>query len=106
MSEIPKRRWFRFRLSTLFVLTALFAPFLGWQANIVRERKLVLGIARERGAAIAVLEDIPMGLLRDLMGDQRIYSISVYDYTEEEFTRLQSAFPEALISRDVFQEDL
>src|SRR4249919_3316018 len=42
MTALPKRRWFRFSLRTMFVVVTIFGVWLGWQLNIVRERKAIL----------------------------------------------------------------
>ncbi|MBI2826035.1 MAG: hypothetical protein HYX69_15225 [Planctomycetia bacterium] len=34
----PRRRWFQFRLRTMFLLVTLFALWLGWQVNLARQR--------------------------------------------------------------------
>lgn len=39
---LPSRRWLRFSLRTMFALLTAFCVWLGWQSNIVRQRKAVL----------------------------------------------------------------
>jgi hypothetical protein len=41
MRPAPKRRWFAYSLRTLFVVVAVFACWLGWNVNVVRERQAV-----------------------------------------------------------------
>jgi len=36
---LPPRRWFRFSLRTMFVVVTVFAVWLGYQVNWIRERK-------------------------------------------------------------------
>jgi hypothetical protein len=38
MTPAPKRRWLRFSLRTLFVVVTVFACWLGWNVNRVRQR--------------------------------------------------------------------
>jgi hypothetical protein len=46
-----RRRWLSFSLRTLFVAVTVFACWLGWELNIVRERKAVHAQIRQyRGA--------------------------------------------------------
>ena len=43
MSDVvPKRRWFRFSLRTLFVIVTLVALWLGYELNWIRERRKFL----------------------------------------------------------------
>jgi hypothetical protein len=35
----PKRRWFAYSLRTLFVVVTVFGCWLGWNINIVRQRR-------------------------------------------------------------------
>ncbi len=39
MSNHPKRRWFRFSLRTLFMLTTLVAIWLAWSLNWISNRR-------------------------------------------------------------------
>jgi len=39
----PKRRWFRFSLRTLFVVVTVFACWLGYEMNWIRQRRQVIG---------------------------------------------------------------
>ncbi len=38
MSLIRGRRWFAFSLRTLFIVVTMFAVWLGWELNFVRQR--------------------------------------------------------------------
>lgn len=44
MPPVPRRRWFRWSLRTLFVAWTLFGLWLSWQLHIVRERNRMLAI--------------------------------------------------------------
>ena len=43
----PKRRWFRWSLRTMFVVVTLFAVWLGYSLNWIRERDKILAPCRE-----------------------------------------------------------
>ena len=45
----PRRRWFQFRLMSLFLLTTLVAIWLAWELNFIRERQAWL---RENAALL------------------------------------------------------
>ena len=36
---IPKRRWFRFSLRTMFVAHTVVAVWLGWNGHVVQQRR-------------------------------------------------------------------
>jgi hypothetical protein len=42
MTPAPKRRWFSYSLRTLFVVVTVFACWLGYQLNWIRERHALL----------------------------------------------------------------
>ena len=46
---VPKRRWFRFRLRTLFVVVTVLSCWLGYQISWIRQRHVFL--ASEHGTA-------------------------------------------------------
>lgn len=55
MSEGPvkPRRWFRWKLSTLFVVLTVLCVWLGYQVNWIRQRQL---ITRQDGMGVDVLQ--------------------------------------------------
>ncbi|HEY1599862.1 MAG TPA: hypothetical protein VGG64_09690 [Pirellulales bacterium] len=59
MPEVPsiRRRWYQFGLGTMFVLVTLFAVWLGWQINVVRERQAVRVFIEEQGGIARSLQD-------------------------------------------------
>lgn len=68
----PRRRWFRFGLRTMFVVLTVLAMFFGWfgwQANVVRHRRLAR--ARSYQLRVAFFPKVPIGNLR------RCHSIAV-----------------------------
>jgi len=54
MTPTPKRRWFRFSLRTLFVVVTVFAVWLGWNVNIVQQRRAAR--TRSKPHSIGVVE--------------------------------------------------
>jgi hypothetical protein len=57
-----KRRWFQFSLRTLMIVVTLLAlplGYVGWQARIVRDRKVVLSAIRDRGGHVVEASTVP-----------------------------------------------
>jgi hypothetical protein len=50
----PRRPWFRFSLRMLFVVLTIFACWLGWNLNIVRQREQLLASLKDDGWAMLV----------------------------------------------------
>ena len=75
MLSAPKRRRFQFELRTLLVVVALLSiacGYVGWQANIVRERKAVIAeLQRIGGGITAPAPDPPQfgSWIRRILGD-------------------------------------
>jgi hypothetical protein len=57
MTLVPKRRWPRFTLRTLFVVVTVFGVWLGWQLNWIRQRHVYLARRRELFIAQDKLEN-------------------------------------------------
>ena len=92
----PLRRWYQFGLRTLLIGVGLLAvpcAYVGWQANIVRERKSMLkgpGVYGEWRLAPDV------SWIRKLLGDTGYSGVFVpLDTTTDELERFKIAFPEA-----------
>jgi hypothetical protein len=120
MTALPKRRWFRFGLRTMFVVLAVLAiplDWLAWQIQIVRERKAVLAevestapgeflfVTLERAEAVrppgsyAHREYVRISRLRRRLGDESYWRMFLPETIDAELTkRVESAFPEAEIS--------
>ena len=113
ISAAPRRRWFRYSLRALFLVVTVLGCWLGWQANIVRQRKavrdeLVAGAGwlvtaidyaqtPSRPAAEDACGEIPVW--RRWMGDEAIAQIGFErSVTAPERARVRSLFPEAYIS--------
>src|ERR1700690_2367557 len=58
MIPAPKRRWLRFSLRTLFVVVTVFGIWLGWQTNVVRERRTMRDWLEARGGGVVPVEFI------------------------------------------------
>jgi len=73
MTSTPKRRWFRFSLRTLFVVVTVLGIWLGWNAEIVRERTAMRNTIRRSGGYI-ILDHTVLGPLdengNDVIGNQ------------------------------------
>ena len=114
MTENDGRRWFRFRLRTVFVVVTLLCGWLGWEVSIVQQRKQVLiDLQANQSFQFWKVESTPhvpppgsvgshvaaIPLVRTWMGDvavQRIYYISHYQgFSKAELARLAKIFPEA-----------
>src|SRR5690349_1798040 len=113
----PNRRWLRFSLRTLLVAVTTLSVWLGRQAWIVHERKLLRSLIEERGGDFTVFEEDPLAtsapaavatlppdpspppLVRRWIGDQSIDFIHYRagSLTAGEVRRIKNAFPEAVI---------
>jgi hypothetical protein len=107
----PSRRWFAFRLRTVFVVVVLLSLPLAWVAyslNWIRERHFVL--IHKDGAAMEMkpglwLADKPNGPNSSpgglwLFGEKGILMITLYpEEPDAEVDRVKKLFPEADVSR-------
>ncbi len=118
----PKRRWLRFSLQTLFILTTVVACWLGWQVHVFQERKRVLATVeshlnrRQRALLGLPAEFVDSGsvldcyqdrtsaprrdvsLVRKWLGDQPRYELIVTSL--EDAQNVARWFPEASIYID------
>ena len=106
----PKRRWFRFGLPTLFVAVTVIACFLGWQVNIVRQRRVILdtiGRANEgvkynlRGGLFRRFDEPSVPFWREWLGDKPVLNIVLWEYepfTPSEIETIKQLFPEAVVT--------
>ena len=92
----------RFSLRTVFLLTALLALWLGWQAAIVRERKAVIALTKQDGGLIFAAgysewsRGIKVPLVRRLMGDRGVETIMISPASAPSHeARARRAFPHA-----------
>jgi hypothetical protein len=102
----PCRRWFRFSLRTLFVVVTVLACWLGWQVNVVAQRRTAIRAAQP-DAALFVFDDssLPSAtvayfgnrpgipLVRRWMGDSRVVFVAAY--REQDVPEFERLFPEA-----------
>jgi hypothetical protein len=101
----PRRRRLQFMLRTLLVIVTLLAipcAYLGWQANIVAHRRLVLKNAMEQGLVVMsddsdadAVATVPW--IRRIMGDAPVRSAWWVGATKEDRARFKEAFPEAKV---------
>jgi len=118
----PNRPWFRFSLRTLFIVVTVFCCWLGWQANIVRERKLLLQsliddsrlsfdpLHTSFGPGNTAIEfegsitfnrnppSVPWG--RRMLGDNAVAILGLpSEMDKHEVARFKSTFPEATLTQ-------
>jgi hypothetical protein len=106
----PKRRWFRFSLRTLFVAVTALACWLGWQVNIVRQRRAILdtiGRANEgvkynlRGGIFRRFDEPTVPIWREWLGDAPVLNIALWEYepfAPSEIETIKKLFPEAHVT--------
>jgi hypothetical protein len=106
MADQPSpRRLFQFSLRTLMIVVTLLAVvcgYVGWQAKIVRNRKLVMNwiathngetaLNRKHSGAPDYWPSIPW--LRRLLGDRAIAGLNIGPLSAEDEARIREAFPE------------
>jgi hypothetical protein len=111
MDGKPKRRrWLRYCIGALLVATVLVSSWLGWQASIVRHRRILRDDLVDRGGFVIPLTDIPTDenhqpiqdislqphgrFIRQLLGDQEPGGFVLpTDYTQAEYQELRAAYP-------------
>jgi hypothetical protein len=105
-ADLPrcKRRWSQFSLRSLLIFTLICAipcGYLGWQAKIVRERKLCFKqLASKRGIGQHGPESLPNApnWIRLALGDVPIESIDAPVFaTDDELNEIRAMFPEAKV---------
>ena len=120
----PRRRWFRFSLRTLLVAVMLAAAplgWVGWQANIARERVALLTWVTAQGGdvnpdwpgqhiagEINAPEGVTVSWVRRMLGDRPICSILIQgdpDSTAEDRIRIRAMFPESTVTCPGFDTD-
>jgi hypothetical protein len=111
MDSVPKRRWLRFSLRTLFVLTTAVAVLVGWvvyerdwvrqRHQFLREQELAAGPPSPGAAVLILLTDAPGQLW--MFGEDGYATVDVYvDETAPgaaaTIDRARRLFPEAMIN--------
>jgi hypothetical protein len=113
MIATPKRRWFRFSLRTPFVLVTIAGVWLGYQCNIVRERKKLRALAVDATGSSwnafnrawnthvvsPGIRGYTVSWVRKLFGDESTRLICLSPtMTPEQVDKFKWYFPEAFIS--------
>ena len=105
-----KRRWYQFRLRTLFVAVTLLAVpmgYVGGQVKVVRERKAWLSTIRDRGGNVVTVQMVglyfkprePISSFREWLGDIAIQGMQLpTDTKADDVDRIKIAFPESDIT--------
>jgi hypothetical protein len=106
------RRWFQFGMGTLFLVTTVFALWLGWNFKLVRARQEFLlwrdtqceAESRENPGLVAPLaiwvrpESAKIPMWRNWLGDQATeFLILPRGATVEDHDKAKSLFTEALV---------
>jgi hypothetical protein len=97
------RRWLRFSVRTLLIAVTIFCVWLGWQVQIVRERKACLRwIAINNHQFAEPLSPSPpryaLSWHRRMLGDSGLMLLILRaEITDADLKRLQRAFPEATV---------
>jgi hypothetical protein len=108
MEEKPKRRWLRFSIRTMLIAVTILCiglSWLGWQISVVRERRIVLGLARSLHAVVDQADsrspttDIRLSPIRSWLGDVAVFQIQLLEKegSAEERETIIRSFPEAKI---------
>lgn len=101
--EGPRRRRYQFKLRTLLIAVVLLSTplaWIGWQVKVVRERAQERTWLRHHGVLFVDESwgDQRLPWPRDLLGDQRVYSIwlPAKEPVDKSLSkRAAAAFPEA-----------
>ena len=102
MSEIPKRRWFRFSLKWLLIAVTAIALWLGWNAYCVHQRAIVGDFITSHGGSIMLgspqrpWKRLP--ITWRLLGAKSVMQIiPPADADEADGEQITASFPEAQI---------
>jgi hypothetical protein len=95
----PKRRWLRFSLRGMLLVTTVAAVWLGREVSIVRERKAAFRQAESLGAAFDV-RGASQNWFRNWLGDSEVgnFIISREAHPRGLGDRLRRAFPEGKVN--------
>jgi hypothetical protein len=99
MNEKPRHRRFRFSLTTLFLLVALVAVWLGWSWNWIRQRHEFL---RNKMATSLNVNPVTAPGMLWLFGEEGCEYVFMALATDNDLEEARRLFPEASV-QDVFQ---
>jgi hypothetical protein len=103
MDDTPRRRWFRFILSTFFVVVTLACLLVGKEYRKVHERREVLKLVEESGGVMYPPtddDDKSINWLRQLFGDEPVGAIAFPDaasLSQADELRITDTFPGAML---------
>src|SRR4051812_27174232 len=96
MTSAPNRRWFRFRLRTLFVMVTVFGCSLAWNLPSVRARHEALQWCYSACAENAPGKRHEIPISWRLLGAEPVWCLVITrEVSREEAARLGALFPEA-----------
>jgi len=110
MQEKSKRLWLRYSLRTLLITVTVLCIWLGWQVNIVWQRRAMRDMVTDRGGTYLLVADsnpfeaadrspLELSFVQRKLGDELMRSITLPPkLSDEEKERIRQAFPEAIIS--------
>ena len=100
IAPTPKRRWFTFKLRTLFVVVTMASCWLGWQVHIVQRRRTFLAVNEQGGTWVHpdFAQGLPFPTIRRWMGDEPRGMVSVH--RSSDMARERQLFPGALLICD------
>jgi hypothetical protein len=126
-----RRRWFQYRLRTLFLVMTALCVWLGWESHVVRQRKAALEEIKERNGIVLSLADMRelsagsgkgntmaaalswmtrhsrISFVRDWLGDEPIVSIALASKTSDnDVQRIATLFPEAHIGKPQYSSPM
>jgi hypothetical protein len=115
MTVAPTHRWFRWSLVTMFVVVTLFAVWLGYSANWIRQRRAFVSEQRQHLRAIGSDVDFyssrnrvqaPYGAwLLGESGVARMFVLHEKGQRERDIRRARRLFPEATLATVVERPD-
>jgi hypothetical protein len=112
MVAAPKRRWFRFSLRTMFVVVTITCGWLSYEANWIRQRRMVIADPQVQSATYHDSETVRIvGSGRQVLR-RHVYTIAPWPLrwlgevgyfgialekgaSEDEVARVRGLFPEA-----------
>jgi hypothetical protein len=98
MADLPHRRAVRVGLLTFLLAFSIVAIWLGWNANIVRQRRAMVAEEQWVGLNPTKLPTPNLPWVRRLMGDEPVRILATaHEPSNEELNRARGLFPEAKV---------